>query len=450
MQLNCKRGHGVQTTSHIIYNGKAQTVKIKTGKGYEVEGARDHRILVLANSGEFIWRELKNLCQTDRICLNRKGYWGVNEMPLINEFRASKKEHSVLQLPERMNEDLARLLGYFVAEGWYLKQQNGADAGIGIANQDAELIEDLNLIANSFGLRLRNGGNRCRWHLNNCDLARLFHNFGLDGRRAAEKHIPNIIRRSPKEIIAAFLRAYFDGDGTVSSYLSCTTASEKLAGQLQQLLLNFGIVSKLQPTLNKKYGKTFFQIQIDSENIEIFNREIGFGLTRKREAAAKLELKTRSRHRDGLPNLQIHWATIQAQLQLLAKEQEFAGNTDYRNRIGVRQTIGDLNYEQLWRFARGASTPSLSSAQTLVKSLPPPVSVPNVLSEAINSQFFFDKISEISEGYDDLWDFCVPGKSHLYRKRFCSSQLRREISLLPLDSLAGTKHQDRALCHDLR
>lgn len=411
-ELKLQTRNGVQSTSHIIYNGKGKTVKIKTRKGYVVEGARDHRILVLSKDGKFTWRELKNLLSTDRVCLNRKGYFGVTEAPQISSFVPERKHRTALQVPVQINENLARLLGYFVAEGWFLKQANGSDAGIGIANQDEELISDLEKIARSLGLTLRRG-NHCRWHLNNCCLAELFHNFGLNGRVAEEKHIPQIIRRSPKEIVAAFLRAYFDGDGTVSTYISCTTASENLATQLQLMLLNFGIISKIQFVFNKKYGKTYFHVQIDSENVTIFNREIGFGLSRKRAAAEKLEMKLRSEHLDGLPNLQIHWQQMQTQLQMLAQETRLAESINYRERVGARQIIGDQNYEQLWRFAKGASTPSLISAQTVVNSLQPFVSVPKILSEAIASQFFFDEIAETTEGYDDLWDFCVP-ENHTY------------------------------------
>lgn len=410
-ELKMQTRNGVQQTSHIIYNGKGNTKKIRTRKGYRLEGSLEHRILVVSN-GDFAWRKLSDVSKGDRICINRKGFFGVVEAPPLNEFSPRRKGRPELRLPETMNEDLARLLGYFVAEGWFIKTQNGSDLGIGIANQDAEVIEDLNKIAASLNLNLRNGG-RCRWHLNSCGLADLLHNLGINGRRAAEKHIPQIIRRSPKNLIAAFLRAYFDGDGTVSTYIACATASEKLAEQIHQLLLNFGIVSKLQIVYNKKYERNYFHIQIDSDNVAIFNREIGFGLTRKRAAAEKLAAEFRSRHRDGLPNFEIHWQNLQANLQTLAREQRQQAATNYRARIGARQLIGNANYEQLWRFASGKTAPSYTAAQSVAESLETLLPIPRELQTAIGEQFFIDEIAEISDGYDDLWDFCVP-EGHTY------------------------------------
>jgi predicted Ser/Thr protein kinase/intein/homing endonuclease len=411
-EIKMQTRHGVQTTSHIIYNGKGKTIRVRTRKGYRLEGALDHRILVLGAEGEFVWRELRNLCPTDRVCINRGSYFGVSKAPQLDGFTPTRKGHVKLKVPERMTEELARLLGYFVAEGWFGKDKNGIDRTIGIANQDAEFVEDLRNIASTLGLKLCNGG-LCRWHLNSSSLVELFHNFGLNGRRAHEKHVPQIIRRSPKAIVAAFLRAYFDGDGTVSTYVSCTTASEKLAEQLQLLLLNFGIVSKVQPVFNQQYERTYFQIQIDSENVEIFNREIGFGLTRKRAAAEKLAAEARSRHRDSLPNMNIHWEQIQTQLQLVARERRVAESISYRGRAGARQMVGDVTYEQLWRFAKGVSQPSFALASKIIGSVEPFVAVPNAIREAFDSQFFFDEIAETSEGFDDLWDFCVPA-NHSY------------------------------------
>ena len=410
-ELKMQTRGGAQLTSHIIYNGKGETKKLKTRKGYRLEGSLEHRILVVSN-GDFVWRKLKDVQKGDKICINRKGYFGVTEAPLLDEFQPQRKGRPELQLPATMNEDLARLLGYFVAEGWFLKDANGNDAGVGIANQDAEFIADLTEIAASLNLNLRAGG-RCRWHLNNCGLADLLHNFGFDGRTAFEKHIPQIVRRSPKNIIAAFLRAYFDGDGTVTTYIACTTASEKLAEQIHQLLLNFGIVSKLQTVFNKKYERDYFHIQIDSDNAAIFNREIGFGLTRKREAAERLAAEYRSRHRDGLPEFEIHWQNLQTQLQVLAREKQIETAVDYRARIGARQLIGDANYEQLWRFANSQIAPSYNAAQSVVESLENLLPIPNQLQTAIGEQFFIDEIAEISDGYDDLWDFCVPA-NHTY------------------------------------
>jgi predicted Ser/Thr protein kinase/intein/homing endonuclease len=411
VNLKLQTRDGVEQASRLIYKGKGKTVRLRTRKGYTLEGALDHRVLVLSATGEFTWRELKSLKPSDRLCINRDGYWGIKNTPEISSYLPQKKNYlgrkASGEFPNEMTPELARLLGYFVAEGWYLKNKEGKDKGIGIANQDDEMIADLERIAESLGLTLRQGG-RCRYHLNNSILAKLFHAFGLNGRNAYQKHIPQIIRCSPKHIVANFLSAYFDGDGTVTGFISCTTASEKLAEQLQLLLLNFGIVAKVDRVYNKQYQRNYYQVQIDSENIEIFNREIGFGLTRKREVAKKLEAEKHIAHRDSLPNLQPHWTGLKDELQVAAVATRTDAGIPYRQRSGVRQMIGDMNYEQLWRFATGVSDPSYQVAEKLISAARLFATVSPVIEEALQTHFFYDDIVEISEGFNDLWDFTVP------------------------------------------
>jgi intein/homing endonuclease len=259
---------GVQLASHIIYNGKGETRRIRTRKGFVLEGSPDHRLLVLTEQGRFEWRHLKDVGSSDRVCINREGCWPSRYVE-IGELEANK-----LRSPQVLNADLARLMGYFVAEGWYLKGEGGQDYGIGIANQDEEVIADLRHIASSLGLRVVSPEKK-RHHIWSRELAEIFHALGFNGRRAHEKHVPQIIRRSPKDIMSAFLRAYFDGDGTATTYIGCTTASETLAEQLQVILLNYGIVSKRQAVFNAEYDRHYHSIQIDSENIRLFNSEIG-------------------------------------------------------------------------------------------------------------------------------------------------------------------------------
>jgi predicted Ser/Thr protein kinase/intein/homing endonuclease len=410
--MHLQTRNGVQRTSHIIYNGKGETVRLRTRKGYTVEGALDHRVLVRSADGALVWRALRDVQVADHICLDRRGYFGVDEAPELTGYLSARAGRAALQLPPRLNGELARLLGYFVAEGWYLKGEGGRDYGIGIANQEAEIIADLQHIATSLGLRLTAGG-RCRHHIWSRELAQLFHSFGLTGRRADEKHVPQIIRRAPKELVSAFLRAYFDGDGTVTTYIACTTASETLAEQLQLILLNYGIISKQQRVFNEKYQRYYYTIQIDSENVELFNREIGFSLTRKRTAAVRLAHERRTMHRDALPHLATHWSNLQQQLKFAAQTAQAAGAQHYRARAGVRQMIGDMNYEQLWRFARGSVAPSYASATAIVAAARPSVPVPTALETALDERFFYDEVADISYSYDDLWDFCVP-EGHTY------------------------------------
>ncbi|MFN0112483.1 MAG: LAGLIDADG family homing endonuclease [Blastocatellia bacterium] len=398
---------GVRQTSHLIYNGEGQTIRVETGKGYMLEGSPDHRILVRSASGKLEWKHLRELTASDWVPISRNGYWPELPARLPGTEQLSFNR---LKLPEMMTPNLARLLGYFVAEGSYLKWRE-KDYGIRISATSDEVIADLRSIAAELGFEL--GGQGADHQIHSKELADLFHLFGFDGRRAHEKHVPQIIRRSSKKIVSAFLRAYFDGDGTATNFVACTTASEKLAEQIQLLLLNYGIVAKRRARWNEKYERYYYTIEIAGENIAVFNREIGFGLDYKRLTAERLATEAHDSHRDVLPNLHPQWTQMAQQLQTIAVTAHAASNAGYRQRAGVRQMIGDMNYEQLWRFAGAKSVPSYRVAETITQAAQPFVGVPEEISEALNTRFFYDRIEQISEGHSDLWDFCVPDE-HTY------------------------------------
>src|SRR5207247_682598 len=89
------------------------------------------------------------------------------------------------------------------------------------------------------------------------------------------KRIPDVILRSPKRVVSAFLRAYFDCDGCASDKegVILSTFSDEIAQTLQIVLLNYGILSR-------RYG---VNVRIKSISARIFAEEIGFSLPRKQE-----------------------------------------------------------------------------------------------------------------------------------------------------------------------
>jgi stage V sporulation protein R len=93
--------------------------------------------------------------------------------------------------------------------------------------------------------------------------------------KAPAKSIPSVILRSPKSVVSAFLRAYFDCDGCASAKegVILSTFSDDIAQALQVVLLNYGILSR-------RYG---VNIRIKGASAKVFADEIGFSLERKQE-----------------------------------------------------------------------------------------------------------------------------------------------------------------------
>jgi replicative DNA helicase len=134
----------------------------------------------------------------------------------------------------------------------------------------------------------------------------------LCGKTAHTKTVPSIIFRLTKEQIALFLNRLWATDGWATvlssgqSQLGYATVNEKLARQIQHLLLRFGIIASLKKR-SVKYQETrrpAWQLDItDAKSIQIFIEEIGiFGKEEALLAVQKaLALKKYQTNSDLIP-----------------------------------------------------------------------------------------------------------------------------------------------------
>jgi len=89
-----------------------------------------------------------------------------------------------------------------------------------------------------------------------------------------------VILRSPKPVVAAFLRAYYDCDGYAGKAgVILSTSSEAMSKTVQLLLLNFGILCTRRP-----HKDGCWHVQTMGRSAVHFKQEIGFGLQRKEKA----------------------------------------------------------------------------------------------------------------------------------------------------------------------
>ncbi|MGJ5675238.1 MAG: replicative DNA helicase [Nostochopsis sp.] len=229
-----------------------------------------------------------------------------------------------------------------------------------------------------------------------CELEKL----GLWGKDAHTKTIPEIVFQLERSQLALFLNRLFATDGWATlltsgqSQLGYCTVSDKLARQIQHLLLRFGIIARLKKRA-VKYNNTHrqaWQLDItDSLSIKTFISEIGiFGkepaLAKVREAILQKRYQT---NRDLIPVEiweQIALAKGSESWSSLAKR---AGIQSYTNiHVGKRA----LKRERLWILATALENLQLQNLAT--------------------SDIYWDEIVSIeSIGYKQVYDLTIP-KTH--------------------------------------
>ncbi|WP_422772481.1 intein-containing DNA gyrase subunit A [Plantactinospora sp. WMMC1484] len=108
----------------------------------------------------------------------------------------------------------------------------------------------------------------------------------VQAARSAAKFVPEFVWQGPAAVKRAFLQALFEGDGLSSLardtiQISYSTQSERLAREVQQLLLEFGVVSR-----QCRYDSGEIKVVVtNGRDARLFARHVGF-LGRKQ---AKLE-----------------------------------------------------------------------------------------------------------------------------------------------------------------
>src|SRR5699024_8301633 len=101
-----------------------------------------------------------------------------------------------------------------------------------------------------------------------------------DGKAASEKTVPEQVLRSPRGVVAEFVRGLFDADGYAGEQGAIlSTKSERMSEIVQLLLSNFGILSRRREQTDGCY-----HVHLTGQSARAFADEIGFGFPEKASA----------------------------------------------------------------------------------------------------------------------------------------------------------------------
>lgn len=147
-----------------------------------------------------------------------------------------------------LNERLARLLGYFCAEGCVVEDSNRPNAralyfSFGHAEKPTAL-EVRRLLQQVLGVRTRLDKTETTWRVGVHKLSAAVLFERLCGHSSRDKRVPEFLFHARPELVKAFLDAYVDGDGHryANGKISVTTVSWQMAYGLGGLLLRLGLL----------------------------------------------------------------------------------------------------------------------------------------------------------------------------------------------------------------
>ncbi|MBI5051541.1 hypothetical protein HZC08_02160, partial [Candidatus Micrarchaeota archaeon] len=155
----------------------------------------------------------------------------------------NKKKKILVPINIKINQDLMAFFGMWVADGCYMYRKGRE--GIRLSSyKDPETKKLIKKVLLSFGSSITTTDEGITAVVCNKTLFRIMNYLGfVDGSKA--KFVPSWVFGLQKNLIAAFLRGYFSGDGTVSKGdINASTVSNQLKKDLMTLLLFLGIRAK--------------------------------------------------------------------------------------------------------------------------------------------------------------------------------------------------------------
>ncbi len=408
---------GLASTSHFYNSGIQKTIRIKTSYGFELEGTPNHRIRIIDADGNYIFRRLDQFQLNDRVAIQRgQNYFGSGIDLSDFNYQKSKHNHGKdYNYPSVISSDLARLMGYLIGDG-DCSGKGLSRNNISITIADDEVATDFTeLCKRIFGespsivldKRTKNTRN---FRIFNSMARKFLEYAGLAYCGAADKQIPYSIMQAPQKIVASFLAALYEADGCFSGgTIEYCSKSRQLVKQLQLVLLNFGIISKIKERVLKTYPKNiYYYLYIDGYiDQKIFAKEIGF--ISKRKNGKLLVYIQRERqyqtNRDLVPFINNKIA------ELMKNYRVFVGPTTREHWDVVYDYLPATPGHSLITYPRLNKILNTFQLATELK-------IYQELKEVFFRNIFWDKVSSIEKSNALVVDFTVPETSSFFGNGF--------------------------------
>ncbi|MGA8218757.1 MAG: replicative DNA helicase, partial [Solirubrobacterales bacterium] len=360
--------------SHSIRSGKQVVHRLTTRLGRTVEATANHPLLTFNG-----WRPLEELSVGSRIGVPR---WLPRMAP-----GGHMEDHEIV------------LLAALIADGSIIRGTPmycfGADG--------TDLVETVRAAAANAGARFNVGPEGRYAYLSSArrgetnPVTTLCRGHGLYGKRSEDKFVPDAIFELPDHQIARFLAVLFGCDGYVHcterlAHVGYTTISERLARDVQHLLLRLGIVSCIRTLKRKVYegtDKVAREVRItDQRSLARFAMSVRIVGKEEKLSAVSERLVTAT------PETNVDTAPVEVWDKVLAAKAD-------RSWGDVSEAAGYPRNHDWHVGKRGLSRRRLLQMADVLEA--------PELEELADSDIWWDEVASIEEiGEEETYDLTVP------------------------------------------
>ncbi|HSZ06791.1 MAG TPA: DNA gyrase subunit A [Solirubrobacteraceae bacterium] len=365
--------------SVLFHSGEHPTLRLRTSEGYELTGTANHPVLCIVDMAGvplLMWKLLEEIQTGDRVLLHRAP--AAVDPPLGEHDRA-----------------LAVLAGAFVSEGWFGSRRagfNNIDKDFFDAVIDAydEIVGGARYVYS----RTITSGSLCH-ELDVQNLAALRSSplAELEGLTSERKRVPELVWAGGAGLKRVFLQSLFEGDGSCSLLprstiqISYSTRSPALARDVQQLLLELGVVSRLSRSARGEVKV----VVTNRRDARLFAERVGFFGAKQpklERALSDIPLTSRALSHDHVPHI--------------ARYIRSEGGSTFAERDWLRRH----NVDRIERWERGSTAilDRISSPE-----------VREVIAPLVSGDYYYAKVASVEPaGVQPVYSLRVDTDDHSF------------------------------------
>ena len=267
--------------SKVFNSGDHPTLRLRTREGYEITGTHNHPVLCLVDVvgvPMLMWKRLDEIKPGDRTVISRTPRPSGGE--LAADERCARRSCSAPSSPRAGWRRGAPASTTPISEFFERRRLRPTTSTSAATRYVSERVIKLRAASVTSST--------------STDLERADRTASLGellGQRAAGKRVPELVWRSTPAFKRAFLQALFTGDGSSSLLprktiqISYSSYSRRLARGVQDLLLEFGVISRLCGPSERGEYKVVITNRRDAR---LFSRRVGFLGTKQRKLRREL------------------------------------------------------------------------------------------------------------------------------------------------------------------
>lgn len=246
---------GYKNASKFYINGVASTIAATTGLGRMLEGTHNHQIRVMRDTG-YVWVRMDELRVGDVVPTMVNNYpTEVTPVNLLEIAHTNNIYSERFKLPTHLTVELAEFIGFLHANGniktnRHIRLFHHSDYADSVFDR---ISDTLNTVFGIDSKRVKSTGETYvkleELHIHSVDLVKWLYVYGLDKIKSTNIDVPKLILLGGRDVIYAYLRGVFEGDGSnCYNSITLTSTSFTFVSKLQVLMQSVGISSRLDIT----------------------------------------------------------------------------------------------------------------------------------------------------------------------------------------------------------